>query len=183
MKPNWFVAAPIPAASWLPSALAELPPECRGFDPRDVHMTVAFLGAMDPSRQAAVTAAMDRVSAEPFAIVLGELLALPSPKRLSALSFSVAEGEPAAKALIGQWRGDLIAAAGARPDPRPPLAHITVARPIRKYGPRGQRAGLDWARAVAPPKQRLVVDRLALYTWADDRRARQFKVVHERPLG
>jgi len=181
-KPNWFVAAPIPAADWLPDVLADLPASCRGFQPEDVHLTVAFLGAMDPDRREAVAAAMDRVAAAPLHIRLGALLALPSPKRPSAFSFSVTQGAEAATGLIGDWRESLWAAAGARADTRPPLAHITVARPIRKFGPRGQREGMDWMRGVAPPDGLLIIDRLALYTWAEDRRLRQFQIVHQRPL-
>lgn len=182
MMPNWFVAAPVPAASWLPGALQDLPPECRGFQPEDVHMTIAFFGAMPPERRPVVLAVLAAIREQPISIALGPLLALPSPRRVSALSFAVAEGDQAARDLIARHRDGLIAAAGARPDDRPPLAHITVARPIRKHGERGRRAALAWARQVAAPKASMVLDRLALYTWAEDRPVRQFQITDTFPF-
>ena len=182
MKPNWFVAAPVPAAPWLPRVLESLPPTCRGFQPEDVHMTVAFLGAMAPARREDVVAVLAAIREQPITIELGRLLALPSRRRVSALSFALAQGDEAARALIGRHRDALIHAAGARPDDRPPLAHITVARPLRKHGEAARRAARDWAQEVTPPDATLVVDRLALYTWADDRRVRQFQISDEFPM-
>jgi RNA 2',3'-cyclic 3'-phosphodiesterase len=182
MKPNWFVAAPVAAASWLPQVLADLPPECRGFQPEDVHLTIAFFGAMAPERRPAVLEALAAIREQPITITLGRLLALPAPRRVSALSFAVAEGDEAARGLIARHRDALAAAAGARPEHRPPLAHITVARPIRKHGERGRQAARAWARQVAPPAVSLVLDRLALYTWAEDRRVRQFQCTDTVPM-
>ncbi len=177
--PNWFAALPVPAHAWLPRVLRELPSSCRGFDPDDVHMTVAFFGAMRESLVADVIETLDGVSDAPIPVRLGRLLALPKPRRPSAFSFSIAEGgEPAAN-LIGTWRDSLLAVARARPDHRPPLPHITVARPPRRASAEARSESLAWARNTEPPPDLLVLDRIALYTWADNRRIRQFKIVHE----
>ena len=182
MRPNWFVAVPVPAEDWLSDVLADMPRECRGFVPGDVHMTVAFLGAMDPQRADAVIETMKSLNSGPMTIKLGSLLALPAPKRVSALSFGVSEGKDRAKSLIGQCRSPLIETAGARPDHRPPLAHITIARPLRKAGAEGRRIALDWAQRVQPPDLTINLTELALYTWAEDRRVRQFQVVYRQDL-
>ncbi len=180
MKPNWFVALPVPAHSWLPSVMADLPNTCRPFRPEDVHMTVAFFGAMDPTLQDEVVRVMASIREKPLVIRLGPLLTLPSEKRLSALSFSVTRGQEEAKSLIARWRDSLIRAARGRRETRPPLAHITVARPLRKAREQGKREGKAWARRVVPPTEPLALDRIALYTWAEDRRAQQFQIKHEQ---
>ena len=182
MKPNWFVAFPLRAETWLSQVLAGLPRECRGFHDRDIHLTYAFLGAMSPDRKQGVLELMNRIECEPFPIRLGLMRALPNPKRVSALSFEVAQGRDRVHALIAGLRGPLIEVVGARPDPRPPLAHITVARPNRKYGVAGRNAALAWARQVLPPGDSLIIDRVALYTWSEDRSLRQFRIVAEKSL-
>lgn len=182
MRPNWFVAIPIPARDWLPGVLADLPDQCRGFVAEDVHMTVAFLGAMSPERQEQVILAMKALVTQPCQIQLGPLLCLPTPKRVSALSFSVAEGQREAHELIGLCRGSLYFAAGSKIDDRPPLAHITIARPIRKWGPEGQQQAIIWARSRLPPSLEISLSELALYTWSQDRTTRQFQIVYRQPL-
>lgn len=184
MKPNWFVAVPVAVESWLPGLLRDLPESCRAFDAADVHMTVAFLGAMSADRVSLVRAAMNTMQAAPFHVRLGEVLALPSRKRPSALSLSVSHGREQAVDLIARWRNPLIAAAQARPDERPPLPHITVARPRRRADADGRRAALAWAERAAVPDVLIPMERIALYTWADDRGAsnRQFQIVFERAL-
>ena len=181
MKPNWFAAVPI-SAPWLFDALKDMPPECRGFAPEDVHMTVAFFGAMDPARQAELAPLFARIDHAPFQITLGGLTALPSRKRCSALSLEVTSGRETACGLIAELRDPLLAAVDARPDERPPLPHITIARPIRKYKAPGRRAALAWADQLQPLDITVTLDRIALYTWAEDRRQRQFQIVLEQPF-
>jgi len=179
MKPNWFVAVPVPAP-WLSNLLRSAPEQCRGFRPEDVHMTIAFLGAMDPALQSVLVPILERVRVQPFGIKLGKLLALPSPKKVSALSLEVCDGRDTACELISQLRDPLIKAAGARADNRPPLPHITVARPIRKFKNEGQKAALAWVARQAALEETVRLDRIAIYTWSEDRSVRQFRVVYER---
>ena len=181
MKPNWFVALPV---SWngVSRVLSTLPPECRGFHPDDLHMTVAFLGAMPADRKEPVIEVMKGIQAGAMSVQLGPLLTLPSSSRVSALSFSVSAGREQVESLISQCRGPLLKAAGAKPDHRPPLAHLTIARPLRKARETGKRKAREWAGQVIPPENKLTLSRLALYTWADDRRTRQFQIVFETTL-
>lgn len=182
MKPNWFVGLPVPAQTWLPGVLATLPEQCRGFVPSDVHMTVAFLGPIGDRVGAELVHLIEKVDAPAFEITLGKLMALPKPKHPSALSFSVAQGREQAVRLMRRWRDRLIEAASARPDTREPLPHITIARPIRRYKHEGKQAALDWCETTEPPHEALWMDRIALYTWAEDRRQQQFQIVAEKKL-
>jgi len=182
LKPNWFVGIPVPAEQWLPDMLRSLPSCCRGFASEDVHMTVAFLGAMDPSLAIRISALMDEIAFTPFEIGFAGVVPLPSARRASALSLELEAGREAAVAVLSRWRDPLIAVAGGRPDTRAPLPHVTIARPIRRHGPQAVAQACAWARAVTPPIQKLQLDRLALYTWADDRREHQFRIVDERRM-
>ena len=182
MKPNWFVAFPVPASDWLETVLATLPATCRPFQPTDVHMTLAFLGAMDPAQKDDVIAAMNQIKAAPFEVTLGQMLALPNPKRVSALSFALQDGKENAARLMGLHRDALYRAATARPDTRPPLPHITIARPIRKFKAEGQKDAREWAQQVKPPGLVILINQIALYTWADDRRFKQFKIIYQHRL-
>lgn len=183
MQPNWFFALPVPANPWLDAVLRDLPESCRAFAPDDVHMTLAFLGALAPNRVTHMLALLEKIEAPAFEISLGPLLALPNPKRPSALSFSVRSGHEQAVALIAAHRDGLLAAAGAAPDGRPPLPHITIARPSRKYGHEGQRAALAWADTCVPPTGTIAITSVALYTWSEDRKDRQFRIVGQKTLG
>jgi 2'-5' RNA ligase len=85
-------------------------------------------------------------------------------------------------ALISRLRGPMIAAAEARPDDRPPLPHITIARPPRAASPATRKQAVAWAESKPAVGAVVVLDRLVLYTWSDDRRQRQFRQVRELKL-
>ena len=73
--------------------------------------------------------------------------------------------------------------ADAQLDPRPPKPHITLARPTRKISTTERIDAVRWAKQLDLGAPTITLDRLALYTWADSRTHRLFKIVRERPLG
>jgi RNA 2',3'-cyclic 3'-phosphodiesterase len=181
---NWFFGLPIGGAF-----LKDLPPPPRGFrlfTSRDVHLTVAFLGPCGRELAERALAALDEtlLSArlESLEYALGEVIPLGNPRRYSALSATLTTGHDQASAIIGALRDPLVAAAEARPDTRPPLPHATIARPRRRAGNDERRAGLSWARGLDLSEVRGTIDRVALYTWPEERRESLFQVVAERAL-
>ena len=104
------------------------------------------------------------------------------PRQYSALALELEAGRGAVADAIGRWRGPMFKAADARPERRPPLPHCTVCRPSRRASEAERQAGLDWARGVAPLGVPLRLDRLTLYTWAENRHAGLFRAVEERAL-
>lgn len=64
-------------------------------------------------------------------------------------------------------------AAGLEPDKREPLPHITFARPRKRGALRLAEGG------IMPRPCAIQMNPLAVYGWADDRNARQFKILHE----
>ena len=188
MAPNWFVGITVPprgddGTPWLERVLADLPTGVRPFHAADLHLTVAFLGSVgrEPAERAWACAAA--LEGHPIVAELAGVKALGNPRRPSALSVVLASGGEDAVRVIEQLRAPMISAAGARPDTRPPLPHITIARPTRNCPPAERRRALAWAEGKSPLGQTVTMTQLALYTWAEDRRVRQFRVVAQRNLG
>jgi 2'-5' RNA ligase len=181
IAPNWFVALPADLSETLTQLERTVPPQVRLFVPEDMHLTVAFLGAMPEKLAPRLVKWLEKVDFEPFRFSTGQLLALPSAERCSAVSFALQEGRVQAAQLIADWRDECCQLAEVPPDTRPPLPHITVARPDRRAGADAQRAAVEWAKATRMHANG-VFDRIALYTWSQDRRRRQFRIVAEKSM-
>jgi len=173
---------PVPAGDWFAPVVSDAPSSLRLFHPDDLHMTVAFLGGCGAERAAAAFATARPHQSSSFAITLDRLAPMGNPRRPSALSVLLADGHDAAVAVIDALRSAMWEAAGAEPDTRPAKPHITVARPPRKASASERRAAVDWATSKPAIGETLTIDRLCLYTWSDDRRHRQFRVVDQLPL-
>lgn len=179
---NWFVALAVPTASWWHRVTP--PPEgVRLFAPEDVHLTVAFLG---PCGENAAQHAFELASRWPdtsFAAGLGDVRAMGNPRRPSALSAIVTEGAEALGDAILGVRDAMCDRAGARIDTRPPLPHVTIARPRRRAPPDQQRAAVEWARGLDLARPHVTLSRLVLYTHSEDRSVRLFREHASRPSG
>jgi RNA 2',3'-cyclic 3'-phosphodiesterase len=188
-KANWFLAFPIDGAPWF-ETLPPPPPGIRSFHPLDLHATIAFLGAVGEARALAAWAAFpwERCAELPRTVTLGEGTPLgpPGVQAYSALSalLVAGPGRAAVEGFIGEARTLACTHAGSPPghDRHPPLAHVTLARPKRRASLGERAAGLTWLEALALPSRALSVrlDRVALYTWADDRKERLFTISRER---
>lgn len=182
MRPNWFVALPVDPGDWFPARVPDPPPGVRRFAPADLHLTVAFLGPVDEAAARAAWA-LARWEEPPIPVSLGAVVPMGPRRRPSALSAVLVEGREIVERLIGTLRGGMFTAAGARPDDRPPLAHLTLARPRRDATDAERARAVAWARQVDLRGTRLTLDALALYTWDEARRDRLFRVVERRALG
>ena len=181
-RPNWFAALPVPAEEWLQDIAGTAPEEVKMFVPGDVHLTVSFFGIMNPAKKLDIIQFMSEIEFEPFAISFAHLRPLPSEKFTTALSFELAKGREEAIHIMEKWRDPLSDLAGAQRETRPPLPHVTIGRPHRKFGAAGRRTALGWAATVEPPDIEITVSSIALYTWAVDRQKRQFDIVYERTM-
>jgi RNA 2',3'-cyclic 3'-phosphodiesterase len=179
---NWFVGLPIAAGPWFHDLTADAPPDVRVFHPDDLHLTVAFLGRCGETRARAAWDVAAGFHAAPVHARLGGLRAMGNKRRPSALSVVLTGGQEEIVAILRALRDPMIAAAGARPETREPLPHLTVARPAMRATPDRRNRAVAWAESKAPLNVEVVVDHLTLYTWSDDRKARQFKAVEKRLL-
>ncbi|MCS6968264.1 MAG: hypothetical protein RMJ44_05515 [Cytophagales bacterium] len=180
MQPNWFVALPVRQTEELLKQLAmSAPSAMRLFDAADTHLTIAFMGAMPASLASNVLEVMRQIYFEPFIISLKKLVPLPSIQRPSAFSFTLDKGNEQASAIIERWRDALTAAGKASFDRRPPLPHLTIGRLQRKHRVEEVRTCLQWVSQLPQIPFETLIDSIALYTWSEDRRRRQFKIVEE----
>jgi len=178
MLPNWFIAIPVAEAA----IFEALPPPPRGlrvFAVADLHLTVAFLGPVDEARARTSFGVMDWPLA-PREISLGEVVPLGSPRRFSALSALLVEGRDQVEAAMEQARGAAFSGAGVEAERRPPLAHLTLARPKRSASEAERAAALKWAQSIDLSGIRVRIEGIALYTWAADRSERLFRIVTQR---
>ena len=189
---NWFVALPIDPGDWFDRLVARAPTTAlRLFHRDDLHITVAFLGRVEPERASAAweaTAPLARGRFEaPLAARLGRIRPMGAPRRFSALSVVLEEGGGPIAGLMAELRAVAWRAAGAEPDHRPALPHLTVARPTRSAREPARRAALAWAAACGEVGARVTVAELALYTWAertgrDELAGRRFQIVERASL-
>ena len=150
--------------------------------PLDVHMTVAFLGGVDESAALAAWALTDELRQPPLTVRLSGLTPMGNPRRPTALSVMVSEGQEEACALISLLRGPMIDAAGGRPDRRPPKPHITIGRPARRASSSERKRLMAWGESVPALDVELTLDEIALYTWSAERKERKFQMTRKRQL-
>jgi 2'-5' RNA ligase len=184
MRPNWFFGFPIDGAFLLD--LPPLPRSFRRFHQDDVHMTLAFLGGCgEEAAMGALDALDERLAGAPIGVMdvsLGEVVAMGSPRRYTALSALIGDGREEAAACITAYRDVLTETAAGRRDERPAKPHVTVARPRRRATDADRKAGILWAAAVDLHAVTARLDRIALYTWSEERVDRMFRIVTERRL-
>jgi 2'-5' RNA ligase len=183
-RPNWFFAFPLPGAFVL--ELPEPPRALRRYHPDDVHLTLAFLGGVGEAGAERALSALDQRLAQetPRAIEvgLGEVVPMGSKRRYSALSALLERGRDEAAACITALRDALTEVASGRRERRPAKPHITVARPRSRASDADRELGLRWAEGLDLRSVSARLDRIALYTWSEDRRQRLFRIVTERRL-
>jgi len=185
-RPNWFFAFPVDGRFVL--ELPAPPAALRRFHPEDVHLTLAFLGGCgEEAAQRALLALdreLERAPVRSLAVSLGDVVPLGGSKlRYTALSALLKEGRAEAVRCLGELGGLLCETALGRRPSRPPKPHVTLARPRRRASDAERALGLTWAATVVLGNVRQRLDRVALYTWAEVRKERLFRIVAERPLG
>ena len=177
MRPNWFIGLCIEPGTWFDSQVGSPPPGVRRFHPVDLHITVAFLGAVGEARaRSAWELASDWPDA-PRAITLGDVIPMGPRQRPSAYSATVREGNTALCDAMTRLRGPMLAAACTRPARYPPLPHITLARPKRRATDAQRAHALTWASHIDVGDVPLPLTQIALYTWSRHRADHLFEVV------
>jgi 2'-5' RNA ligase len=177
---NWFIGLPFEAGAWL-DALPPHPAGVRRLAEADLHLTVAFLGDVPEDAARAAWAATTWADG-PIDVTLTRVVTMGPPRRWSALSALLVRGRESVEASITASRPAAYTAAGARPDDRTAKAHLTIARPKRSATNDERSAALAWAEGLALPRDVFVLDRIALYTWAEDRASSLYRIVEEAEL-
>lgn len=180
MSANWFIGLPVPPGPWFEAL--QPPDGVRLFGASDLHLTVAFLGAVT---EAQAQAAFEHASSFPLQalrVQLGTVECLGSKRRPSAFSALLLEGRTQVEAAMGATRERMWDAASARHDQRPPLAHVTLARPSRRATTLEVEHAEAWARGLDLAGPFVQLDSIALYTWSEDRKLNLFRKLASLPL-
>ena len=180
MSANWFIALPVPSGPWFD--VMQPPDGVRLFGASDLHLTVAFLGAVTEAQAHAAFEHAPGFPLHALRVTLGAVECLGSKRRPSAFSALLLEGRVAVEAAMGATRTQMWDAAGARHDSRPPLAHVTLARPSRRATAVEVRSAASWASALRLGAPSVLLDSIALYTWSEDRTLTLFRRVASLPL-
>jgi 2'-5' RNA ligase len=184
-SPNWFFAFPLEGSFVLD--LPQVPSGFRRFHPDDVHLTLAFLGGCgEDGARRALLALDERLRTAPLPaldVSLAEIVPMGPKPAYSALSALLGLGRNEATAYVASTRDVLTDAALVRREQRAPKPHVTVARPPVRANEARRAEGLDWARSIDLSAVVCRIDRIALYTWHENRGERLFRIVEERALG
>lgn len=181
---NWFIALSVPADSWF-SRVTEPPAAVRRFHPEDMHVTVAFLGPVGEQAAEAAFVVAPRWPTGPLDVTLGAVKTMGNPRRPNAFSAVLGDGADAVTRATMAVRDGMCARAGARIDTRPPLPHVTIARPARSANGPQLTAAIAWVRSLDLGNPHVRLARLVLYTHSLDRTQRLFRehAVHELDAG
>jgi 2'-5' RNA ligase len=128
-----FLAVDLPSGAR--HALAAQLAECLGSTlpgktapPENWHLTLRFLGNVDPTRYDRLLMELDRTDlGRPFDVSFDGLGAFPRPDRATVLWVGVDDGAPALGDLAGSIEG-AVGAAGFDGEERPFRAHLTLSR-------------------------------------------------------
>lgn len=180
MSANWFIALPVLAGPWFDAL--QPPQGVRLFGAEDLHLTVAFLGAVTEPQARAAFEHAHQFPLTARSVRLGSVECLGSKRRPSAFSALLLDGRAEVEAALGATRHRMWEAAQAQPDTRPPLAHVTLARPVRRATSDEVDHAAHWARGLDLGGPSVQLDSIALYTWSEDRKLALFRKVVSLPL-
>ncbi len=181
MKPNWFIAFPISPGRWHDKVNENIPNSFRVFHPNDLHVTVAFLKKCDELQIENIADILQRIVIERFIVATDRPLLLPSNDNFSVLAVGFSKGNSLLKKYISKYRTLFSEVAGIEADSRSPFPHCTIAR--LRYDAMTKRQSLvKSVNSINIPCEEIIIDRLALYTWNDNRKIMQFKIIKEQML-
>lgn len=178
--PNWFIGFPVMAPPEWRALLAQVPERLRRFQPDDLHVTLAFLGPCGAAAADTAWRAALSIDWAPLRVQAQQARAFGHPRHPSAYGLVVDNDRNQLSALLAAHQGPLRERADLSPERRPPLPHVTLARPRRQRDSAGRASARQWLASLQLPTTPLILDRLALYTWAHDRRERLFRIVADQ---
>lgn len=180
---NWFLGLPVSAAELPAAMLDRLPPGLIRLHPGDLHLTVAFLGAIGERRARRAWEAAQCIEADLRRVTTGAPVALGTPARPSVVALEIDHGRERVAEMITQWRNHLRQAAGVPEETRPVRPHITIARLPRRAGRVIRERTERWLSETPDwPRATLSFDRIALFARAEPGCERAYRQVAERCL-
>ena len=151
------------------------PEELRWVSPKNIHLTIRFLGDVAPAKVGALSVALREVARghEQFELGIDRLGAFPSPAKARVVWFGVGEGEDEVRGLAADVEAAVLSL-GFSGEDRSFSPHVTMVRT------RGRQVELDKVTAVVPHFQ---ASRLELVESTLSSRGATYASVASYPLG
>lgn len=109
------------------SALLKTGADIKIVEPKNIHVTIRFLGEIPPAMIDKIYAEMDKVAFSPFDIEVRGLGAFPSIRHINVIWAGIKRGSDALRSIYYQLEPSL-QRLGLRPDDKGFSPHITIAR-------------------------------------------------------
>lgn len=109
--------------------------------PSNFHITLAFLGSLDQEAAARARSAAVSVRSEPFQMELDSLGHWPEPQVL----WCGARRVPAAARTLADGLRQRLVSVGLKPDIKPFVPHVSLARKVRRVAALGNFGPVAWA--------------------------------------
>ncbi len=175
--PSWFIGLKVSESDDLLAVTAGAPPGISKTHPADLHLTVAFLGAVD---EAAAGRAFAIASARVPAVInatAGSPLLLGPQACPWAICASIADGAEAVTDLASALADNCRLAAGLQSEERDLLPHCTLAAIDRGVGDELRAELLEWGAGLQTTGHSIVLDTLGLYRTADPEASTRYRCV------
>lgn len=181
-----FVALELPvgvrrALGELVRRLASSGADVKWVGEENFHLTLKFLGEVEPARLPELGEALSRVAGEtaPFRFTAAGTGAFPSVRRPRVIWVGVDRGRDELRELAGRVDGALAELGFPRED-RPFTAHLTVGR-VRS--PRGGEALVELLSSTAFPEREVAVEEMVLFQSVLGRGGPVYTALGRYPLG
>ncbi len=145
--------------------------------PHDLHMTVAFLGAISERKARECFAWAILQGVPPVRGSLGAPIPLGSRPPASAFARPFLNGEKEAKAVLKTLAPPLLEQAGRPPETREPLPHITVLRAQRSASVATQQQILPWLTEQNWEEDAVSLTCFGLFGWTPERSVRRYQLI------
>ena len=199
-NPNFFIGIAPSSTTWFNRSVASLPSKCRIHNPKDLHITIAFLGRIEsPQIIDSLKSYIDNIPTFPIPqhYNLAEPHAFPSLARMTAIGYKIGFNYDLIKDFIFVHRPkfyEITDPNSVKHDKRIPKPHITIARPPKSDSINSvqdneyiKRKMIEWVENKQnnhiPIEHALLLHEISLYTWTDTYpQAPLYKKIHSKSL-
>ena len=182
-RPNWFIAIPIDLGQMYSHVIGRPIKQVRVIRQEDLHLTLAFLGAIEKEAALELWKSLEISDLKTIFLALGKVGSFGPQEKPSAYGICPAAANEDLSKLFRHLVSHVLSVTGIDVGTRRFRPHITFARPKRAPNVDERLQAKEWAFSrdfslIAP----MILSKLALYTWNEDRDVKLFRIVDQKYL-